>query len=53
MMSRAGETNDHTHRGVTSHMIVQRGGVPYEVARVVCATCGRVLDERPIRRAAA
>jgi RNase P subunit RPR2 len=41
------------HRVVTMHTIGQRGGVPYEVERVVCSTCGRVLDERRLRRAAA
>jgi hypothetical protein len=33
------------------HVLGQRDGVPYEVERDVCTTCGRVLDERPLRRA--
>ena len=44
---------DHRHTAVTTHALLQRDGVPYEVERVVCATCGRVLAERPLRRAAA
>lgn len=43
----------HRHTAVTVHVLRQRGGVPYEVERVVCGDCGRVLDERPLRRAAA
>jgi hypothetical protein len=31
----------------------QRDGVPYEVEIKVCGICGRILDERPVRRAAA
>jgi hypothetical protein len=38
---------------VTTHVLRQREGVPYEVERLVCAECGRVVDERPLRRAAA
>jgi hypothetical protein len=33
--------------------MVQRLGVPYEVERTVCTKCDRVLDERPLKRAAA
>jgi NMD protein affecting ribosome stability and mRNA decay len=43
----------HRHRPVTRHAIRQRAGVPYEVERRICAECARVLDERPVRRAAA
>jgi hypothetical protein len=35
------------------HVLGQRDGVPFEVERVVCTACGRVLEERPLRRAAA
>jgi hypothetical protein len=49
MMSRI-PRSAHRHRAVVSHVIAQRGGVPYEVERVVCATCGRLLEERAIRR---
>ncbi len=43
----------HEHRTLTKHVLGQRAGVPYEVERVVCADCRRVLEERRIRRAAA
>ena len=43
----------HEHTAVTKHVLGQRSGVPYEVERTVCTQCLRVLDERPVRRAAA
>lgn len=43
----------HRHRAVTSHVVGQRDGVPYELERRVCATCGRELELRPLKRAAA
>jgi hypothetical protein len=43
----------HKHRPVTTIAIRQRGGVPYEVERKVCADCRTVLGETPVRRAAA
>jgi hypothetical protein len=43
----------HKHTIVTLHALRQRSGIPYEVERHVCASCRRVLDERPLRRAAA
>jgi ribosomal protein S25 len=43
----------HQHRAVTTHVIRQRAGVPYEVERKVCRDCRRVLGERPLKRAAA
>jgi hypothetical protein len=43
----------HEHRAVVVHELRRRDGVPYEVERRVCATCARVLDERPLKRAAA
>jgi hypothetical protein len=43
----------HKHTAVTHHLLSQRAGIPYEVERVVCSRCLRVLDERPLRRAAA
>jgi hypothetical protein len=43
----------HEHTAVTTHALRQRSGVPYEVERVVCLACRRVLDERPLKRAAA
>jgi NMD protein affecting ribosome stability and mRNA decay len=44
---------DHKHTAVRRHALRQRSGIPYEVERTVCAHCGRVLDERPLRRTAA
>jgi hypothetical protein len=43
----------HKHTTVTTLAIRQRHGVPYEVERKVCSTCRRVLDEKPVKRAAA
>jgi hypothetical protein len=43
----------HERTVVTAHALEQRGGVPYEVERVTCAECRRVLEERPLRRASA
>jgi hypothetical protein len=43
----------HRHRGVSTYVVVQRAGVPYELERTVCSGCARVLSERPLRRAAA
>jgi hypothetical protein len=43
----------HRHSGVTTYVLLQRLGVPYEVERTVCSECRRVLDERPLKRAAA
>jgi NMD protein affecting ribosome stability and mRNA decay len=42
----------HRHRATVTHTLRQRGGVPYEVERTVCADCRRVLAERTLRRAA-
>ena len=44
---------EHEHVEVTTHTLKQRDGVPYEVERTTCLDCGRVLDERPLRRTAA
>ena len=43
----------HRHNGVRTYVLLQRLGVPYEVERTVCTECSRVLDERPLKRAAA
>jgi hypothetical protein len=43
----------HQHTEVVKHVLRQRAGVPYEVERKVCSACARVLDERPLKRAAA
>jgi RNase P subunit RPR2 len=46
-------TNHHRHSSVTLRAIRQRSGIPYEIERKVCPECKRVLDEKPLRRAAA
>jgi hypothetical protein len=43
----------HRHRAETRHVIAQRDGVPYELERRLCTECGRVLEERPVKRAEA
>jgi hypothetical protein len=43
----------HRHVETTTYVLLQRAGVPYEVERKVCSSCRQVLDERPVRRAAA
>jgi NMD protein affecting ribosome stability and mRNA decay len=43
----------HRHRAVTQYLLRQREGIPYEVERVQCSDCRRVLTEKPLRRAAA
>jgi hypothetical protein len=47
------EQHDHRHDAVTRHALRQQDGIPYEVERVVCLGCRRVLEERTLRRAAA
>jgi NMD protein affecting ribosome stability and mRNA decay len=43
----------HRHSERVLHVLRQREGIPYEVEQKVCDDCRRVLDERPLRRAAA
>jgi hypothetical protein len=43
----------HRHRPVSIHVVVRRDGIPYELERIVCSACDRLLAERPLRRAAA
>ena len=43
----------HRHTGVRTYVLLQRLGIPYEVERTVCSECQRVLEERPLKRAAA
>ena len=52
-MSEQRPTKLHEHDARRVHVLSQRSGVPYEVERRVCADCARVLDEKPLRRAAA
>jgi NMD protein affecting ribosome stability and mRNA decay len=46
-------SKSHHHTTVTTHVLRQRAGVPYEVERKICSSCRRVIDERLLRRAAA
>ena len=43
----------HKHTAVTTVAIRQRSGVPYQVERKVCASCRTLLEEKPVKRAAA
>ena len=43
----------HRHKAATLHVLAQRRGIPYELERKVCSACGRILEERPLKRAAA
>lgn len=53
MASKLRPLSGHKHTPVLTHAIRQRAGVPYELEQKVCSACGRVIDERPLRRAAA
>ena len=44
---------NHEHTAVVAHALRQHAGIPYEVEQKVCSDCRTVLDERPLRRAAA
>ena len=43
----------HQHTKSVTHAIDVRRGIPYEVERVVCTQCHRLLEERPVSRVAA
>jgi hypothetical protein len=43
----------HRHARVTTVTLGQRAGIPYELERTTCSVCRQVLEERPLRRAAA
>jgi len=47
------QPDPHKHVAERVHVLQLRAGVPYEVERQVCAACERVLDEKPVKRAAA
>jgi hypothetical protein len=53
MATRTPDNAAHRHSAVVTHLLRQRSGVPYEVELKICKSCHRVLDERPVRRAAA
>jgi len=46
-------TKIHEHVVKRVHVVLLRSGVPYEIEQQVCADCARILDERPVKRAAA
>ena len=52
-MSAQHPTQIHEHVAKRVHVLLQRAGVPYEIERQVCKDCSRVLDEKPVKRAAA
>lgn len=46
-------TGHHRHLPRRLPAVTHRGGVPYEVERVVCTRCDETLAERTLRRAEA
>ena len=46
-------TTMHEHVTKRVHVLLQKAGVPYEIEQQVCQACARVLDEKPVKRAAA
>jgi hypothetical protein len=46
-------TKLHEHKAVVARALRQQAGIPYEVEQKVCSDCRAVLEERPLRRAAA
>jgi hypothetical protein len=52
-MSAQQQTSVHTHNTKVVHVLLQRAGIPYEMEQQICTSCRRVLDEKPVRRAAA
>jgi hypothetical protein len=53
MTSKPHEPHDHEHDLKRIRVLIARAGVPYEIEQQVCAACLRVLDEKPVKRAAA
>jgi len=43
----------HRHAAERVHVVVQRGGVPYEIEQLVCRDCRAIIEERPLKRTAA
>jgi NMD protein affecting ribosome stability and mRNA decay len=43
----------HEHVAKRVYVLSQKAGVPYETEQQVCQACARILDEKPVRRAAA
>jgi hypothetical protein len=46
-------TTIHEHVAKRVHVLLLKAGVPYEIEQQVCEACARVLDEKPVKRAAA
>jgi len=47
------EKKAHEHTPVTTVVLLQRNGIPYEVERTFCFSCREILEERPVKRTAA
>lgn len=43
----------HEHVAKRVHVLLQRAGIPYEIEQQVCTSCAQIIDERPVKRAAA
>ena len=41
----------HRHRPRRLRALAYRNGIPYEIERIVCSSCARILAERPLGRA--
>lgn len=52
-MNKMSPVQSHRHTEVTTYVLRQKAGVPFEVERKVCSSCRQVLTEKPLRRAAA
>jgi NMD protein affecting ribosome stability and mRNA decay len=52
-MPKPSQLRPHRHKAVRTRFLAQRAGIPYEMERVLCSECSRVLEERALRRAAA
>ena len=46
-------SKEHEHVTELVHVLRLRAGVPYEIEQQVCLACARILDEKPVKRAAA
>jgi hypothetical protein len=47
------EPTAHQHVAETVHVVVQRGGIPYEIEQQVCTACNEIIGETPVKRASA
>jgi NMD protein affecting ribosome stability and mRNA decay len=53
MSTKAHRAKVHEHVAKRVHVLLQRAGIPYEMEQQVCEACRRILDEKPVKRAAA